>query len=128
MIHLLGDGSKHSPDEFVGRTIRDAHITDSRLYLNFENGVTIKVFDEGQSCCESRYMTTDDDLSKIVGGSLLNIEAKDGPTETGEYGDEHETCFIEVSTDKGFVTLTNHNEHNGYYGGFRLTIHIDEAH
>jgi hypothetical protein len=27
-----------------------------------------------------------------------------------------------IGTDVGFITLTNHNEHNGYYGGFGLTI------
>ena len=36
--------------------------------------------------------------------------------------DDHETCFVEVATDDGFITLTNHNEHNGAYSGFVLTV------
>ena len=27
-----------------------------------------------------------------------------------------------ISINKGFITITNHNEHNGYYGGFGLAV------
>lgn len=122
MIHLLGGGSPHRASEYVGQTITAAAIEDDELRIAFADGRRIRVFDDGQSCCESRYMTTDDDVSSLVGRKLLNIEAKPGPEEEGEYGDLHETCFVEISTDGGFITITNHNEHNGYYGGFGLAI------
>jgi hypothetical protein len=32
----------------------------------------------------------------------------------------HETQFLIVDTTKGSFTIVNHNEHNGYYGGFGL--------
>ena len=27
-----------------------------------------------------------------------------------------------MRTNKGFITIVNHNEHNGYYGGLTLSI------
>jgi len=121
MLHALSGGSEHAASEYVGREIEAATIHDERLVLVFTDGTVIHIWDNGQSCCESRYMSMDDDLSSVIGGRLVNIEAKDGPT-VEDYGGEHETCFVEIATDKGFITITNHNEHNGYYGGFGLTI------
>jgi hypothetical protein len=123
MIHYLAGGSKENASDFYGRVIVAVEKTEDAMFLSFHDGEKIKIFDDGQSCCESRYMTCDDDISSLVGHKLERIEVKEGPTETdGEYGEEHETCFIEIGTDAGFVTLTNHNEHNGYYGGFGLSI------
>ena len=121
MLHHLSGGSEHSAEEFYGRKIASAEITDERLTLGFDDGKKIQVWDNGQSCCEARYMTTDDDVQSLVGGELRRIEAKDGPEEEGDY-DVHEQVFVEVGTDQGFITIANHNEHNGYYGGFGLTI------
>lgn len=120
MLHLLV-GSSQDPAKYYGRTIRKAEITDNRLRLTFTGGAAIDIWDNGQSCCESRYMTTDDDLASLRGRKLRRIEAKNGPTENAD-DEPHETCFVEVATDRGFITLVNHNEHNGYYGGFGLTI------
>ena len=125
-------GSSEGYEKYVGRRIVEASLVKAgdkpscgeagdELRLKFEDGVEISLRDEGQSCCESRYVTCDDDLSKIVGGKLVKIEAKDAPNGESGYG-EHEQCFIEVSTDECFVTLCTHNEHNGYYGGFALAI------
>lgn len=124
ILHALGGGSEKNASDYYGRVIVGAAITDEELTLTFEDGVSIKIYDGGQSCCESRYMTTDDDISSLVGNSLARIEAKDGPDEEDEHDSYgvHETCFVEVGTSGGFITLTNHNEHNGYYGGFGLCI------
>lgn len=122
MLHLLGGGSPQDPSTYRGRKIVAATLADERLNLTFDDGVKIAVFDNGQSCCESRYVTTDDDVQSLVGHTLLHIEAKDGPDQEDEYSQCHETCFVEVATNGGFITLTNHNEHNGYYGGFGLSI------
>lgn len=122
LLHYFGGGSNHDPAEYYGRTITDAEIVDNRLRMVLDGEKTIEIWDDGQSCCEHRYMSTDDDVKLLVGGKLRLIEAKDGPTEDGEYGDVHEQVFVEVATDKGFITIANHNEHNGYYGGFGLTI------
>lgn len=122
MLHALGGGSERSAYEYVGQTVTAASMQDERLRLSLDSGKTIEIWDDGQSCCEHRYMTTDDDIQSLVGRKLVRIEAKDGPTEEDKWGDPHETCFVEVGVDDGFVTLVNHNEHNGYYGGFGLTI------
>jgi len=125
MIHRLSGGSKHDPSEFYGRTILSAEMTESGLTLGLDDGKSIEIWDDGQSCCEWRHMTTDDDIQSLVGHKLTRIEGKEGP-ETGEDGDYHETVFVEIGTDVGFITVVNHNEHNGYYGGFALTITVKE--
>lgn len=122
MLHQLGGGSEHSASEYYGRKITAAVIDDNRLALTLDpDGKKIEIWDNGQSCCESRYMTTDDDVQSLVGATLTRIEAKKGPSVSAEY-DEHDIVFVEVGTDKGFITIVNHNKHNGYYGGFGLTI------
>jgi len=121
MIHTLSGGVGHSPSEYVGRTVIAAAMSEERITLELSGGKKIEVWDNGQSCCESRYMRTDDDVQSLVGHTLTRIEAKDAPNEPDEYG-EHEVVFVEIGTDNGFITVANHNEHNGYYGGFGLTI------
>lgn len=129
MLHYLGGGSENSAEKYYGRKIVEAALDseNERLRLTFDDGVKISIWDDGQSCCESRYMRTDDDLSSLVGHVLVRIEAKNGPDVEGEYGDVHEQVFVEVATDGGFITIANHNEHNGYYGGFGLTITEEAA-
>ena len=122
MLHYLSGGSKHGAEEYYGRTVADAKLDDNRLKLRFTDGTRVDLWDNGQSCCENRYMTTDDDLKSLIGGRLTRIEAKSGGDVDYGHEDVHETVFVEIGTDKAFVTLCNHNEHNGYYGGFALTL------
>ncbi|OWK41997.1 hypothetical protein FRUB_04482 [Fimbriiglobus ruber] len=122
MVHYLTGGSKHDPKEYYGKRITSAEFADNRLLIGFEGGVRIAIFDDGQSCCESRYMTTADDVTWLVGKTLKAIAAKEGPEVEGECGDSHEQVFLEIETPDGSITFANHNEHNGYYGGFGLTI------
>lgn len=122
MIHYLSGGSEHAALEYAGLKIMSAELGgDNKLRLSFDNGAVIAVWDDGQSCCESRYITTDDDVSSVVGHTLRSIEAKEAP-DGMDNGEVHEQVFVEIATDAGFITLVNHNEHNGYYGGFGLTI------
>jgi hypothetical protein len=65
-------------------------------------------------------MSTDDDLSAFIGAALREVELRDGPKSRGEDGDVHEQQFLVVMTDRGAFTIANHNDHNGYYGGFVL--------
>jgi len=87
------------------------------LNFEFEDETKLKVWDGGQSCCENRYMATSDDLTEYSGAKLLDFELKNAPNVADEYGD-HEVQFLDVKTDKGTFQMANHNEHNGYYGGF----------
>lgn len=103
--------------EAIGKTIADLEITDKELQFTFDDGSKIILFDNGQCCCECRYMHTDDDVKYHIGSKLLNAEIRSG--DTVEFrGDLKESEFLIVTTDKGSFTVVNYNEHNGYYGGF----------
>ncbi len=120
MLHYLSGGSQHSSDEYIGATVTKAEITDDKLNLDFADGRRVSLWDNGQSCCESRYMRTDDDLQGLVGKQVTAITVKH-TEEPGEY-DAHEIAFVEIACGDSHVVIANHNEHKGYYGGFGLTI------
>lgn len=111
----------------AGQTITSAEIKDENLILKFENGSGIRIFDDGQSCCESRYMVCDDKLDEFIGTQLLDIEVKDGPSTSGEDGGEHEQQFVDIKTSKGVFQIRNHNQHNGYYGEFSIVARLLDA-
>lgn len=128
MIKMLG-GNADSASAFsasLGKTITALTLgDDDALHFEFGDGTKMRLFDDGQSCCESRYMRTDDDLSYFVGAQLLDAEIKDAPNvEDDEYG-AHEVQFLEVKTSKGCFTMASHNEHNGYYGGFAIRAALE---
>jgi hypothetical protein len=105
-----------------GKTIKEIAATDDGIALKFTDGTGIELLDGRQSCCERRYMTWDkDELSYLVGGTLTKIEEKPADTIEKDY-EVHEICFLEITTDKGHANVANHNEHNGYYGGFSLYV------
>lgn len=109
-----------------GQKIKSVRLDEEVNALRFEmeDGTRFRMSDEGQSCCESRYMRTDDKLEEFTGATLIDAEIKPGPEVETDY-DVHEIEFLEVKTDKGSFTVTNHNEHNGYHGGFSLTVQED---
>lgn len=125
---LFGDGGETSKalEATVGKTISKASLTDDVLRLEMENGKTLLIRDNGQSCCETRYMTTDDDLSYYSGSTLLELSLEDGKVVDGEWGDTQEIQFLHVKTSKGSFTIETHNEHNGYYGGFYIVASLEE--
>ena len=122
MISMLR-GNAESVEAFtdaIGKTIAALTLgEDDALHFVFDDGSKVKLFDGGQSCCESRYMRTDDTLADYVGAKLLGATIKEAPNMPDEYG-EHEVEFLDVKTDKGIFTMASHNEHNGYYGGFSI--------
>ena len=122
MINMLGGNEEtvNTLNEVIGQTITDIKLNDNTLELTFE-GTKIGIFDDGQSCCENRYMDTDDNLSEFVGAKLLDLEKKYAGTQDDDddgWGDVTEIQFLDVKTDKGTFQMKNYNEHNGYYGGF----------
>ena len=107
----------------VGKEIAEVTLLDNKLHFVFTDKTQIYVVDDGQSCCEMRYMTTDDDLKAFVGAKLLGLEVKDAPDAKATCEDyAHEVQFLEIQTNKGVLTMATHNEHNGYYGGFFITV------
>lgn len=67
-------------------------------------------------------MRTDDNPADLDGQVLARIEVKEYKEEDDEWGDCHEMAFVEIGTDKESITIVSHVEHNGYYGGFALTL------
>lgn len=113
-------------EKYKGRKIAAVeHLTDvysGYVQLTFEDGTQIRIQDDWQSGNELRYITCDDDWNTLVGGHLLDVKSKCVAPIDGDYDRVHEQVFVDILTDKGFVTFTTHNEHNGYYDGFGLTI------
>jgi len=123
MLHILGGGSPERSDKYAGRVIKSAKFDEDFVDIEFEDGVTIRIFDGGQSCCEHRYLTLDDNIEDLVGQTLVHIMEKGYKDESDEEGwVEHETCFLEIQGNKSSITFAAHNEHNGYYGGFGMSI------
>lgn len=127
MINMLG-GNRESVaavQAAQGKTITSVALVDDALKFEFEDGSRLTLRDDGQSCCESRYMQTDDDLPYYVGAKFLNAEIRDGGSTESEYGDTHEIQFLVITTDRGTFSMASHNEHNGYYGGFWIVASAD---
>lgn len=122
MINMLfGDRGQKFLQDAIGKTIKNAELKLDALRIEFEDGTGIKVSDAGQSCCERRYMRTDDDLTLYQGSQLVSMEVRDGTPVSGQYED-HEIQFLDVITSKGTFQMISHNEHNGYYGGFWIAV------
>lgn len=130
MIGLLS-GNERSIEIFsenIGKIIIDLAIVKreysplNELLFTFEGGSRMKLFDDGQSCCESRYMHTDDNLSDFIGASLQGgeVRAEDEIGDYGAGGARKDSAFLIISTSIGQFTIVNYNEHNGYYGGFLI--------
>jgi hypothetical protein len=127
MIHQLSNNVEtvKAHNESIGKTIANAVLEDDELRLSFTDETGIRFWDSGQSCCESRYMRTDDDLDFLIGAKFLGAELKEAPDEGFEdefSEDVHEVQFLEIKTNLGSVVLSSHVEHNGYYGGFAIEV------
>ena len=111
--------------ESIGKTIVHLELgTDDALHFSFSDGSRIRVFDDARSCCETRYMRTDDTLPDFVGAELQGLIVRDAPNMPDEHGD-HEVQFLAIYTSKGVFTMSNHNEHNGYYGGISVAVRTE---
>jgi hypothetical protein len=108
----------------IGKEISGLAMTnDDKLKFDFTDGAAMVLFDNGQSCCEDRYMTTDDELQDFVGATLLGAKAADyDEVPAGE--DVHEIAFLHIATSKGVFTMQTHNKHNGCYGGFDVVTRM----
>lgn len=131
MIRMLADtgASVSAWQASVGKTIASLALTkadgtkqiyEDRLVLRFTDGTGVALVDKGQSCCESRYLRTDDDLSYYVGATLLDARVLDAPSVEDPHGEPHDVAFLHVDTDRGTFTVSAHVEHNGFYGGFSI--------
>lgn len=102
------------------KVIKTIVVYDSSCVITFEDDKKIEFFDNNQSCCEHRYMNTDDCTSLHKGARLISASVSDGPST--DNGNVLDCQFLIITTNKGFLTIANYNEHNGYYGGFDIII------
>ena len=110
-------------EDIQNKIISNVYIKDNKLVFNFEDGSGVNVFDAGQNCCENRYMHSDDDLNYYTSSKLLNIEVAEGAEKIDEIsGDCQESMFLHITTTRGVFVVANYNEHNGYYGGFIISL------
>lgn len=125
MIHMLGGNEEtvKAVQSSIGKKIKKVSLEDNTLSVQLEDDTTLALYDDGQSCCESRYMVTDDDLKSFEGDKLVSIEVREAPEIVDDYG-THEVQFLVLTTDRGALTVSNHNEHNGYYGGFWIVAKL----
>lgn len=107
----------------LGRRISALGLSDDALSFAFDDGYGVELYDAAQSCCESRYLRTDDDLAYYVGAVLVGAEVSESEEMHSDWG-THEIAFLRVSTDRGVFTVASHNEHNGYYGGISIMARV----
>jgi len=112
----------------IGKEITALELKDNALWFTFFGGTKMRIWDDKLSCCEKRYMTTDDKLSDFIGATLLTsgIAPVSYVDLRGNYGDTHEIQFLQINTCLGAFTIETHNRHNGYYGGFNIRCEATE--
>lgn len=131
MINMLGGNEEtmKALEHSINKKIKNVWLDEdeNELKIQFEDNSVLILWDGGQSCCEHRYMRTDDDLVYYIGAVFTGVAIKDGGSTDNEWGDPHEIQFLEITTDKGVFQMANHNEHNGYYGGFWIQAKLDQV-
>lgn len=109
--------------QFSGKRINYISLDSDAVIINFIDGSVIR-FTNYQSCCESRYFQTDDNLDYYRDCDFYDIEINGSESEDSDYGC-HDIGFFDIRTSNGVLTFANHNEHNGYYGGISLQTSIE---
>jgi hypothetical protein len=73
MINMLGGNADtgKAVQAAQGREIASVKLVDDTLRIGLVGGEALVLRDDGQSCCENRYMHSDDDFSAFVGGQFL---------------------------------------------------------
>jgi hypothetical protein len=93
------------------------------IRIVLDGGKTLRVWDAGQSCCESRYIVCDADLPSYVGQTIREFRQGEYETSQGDYDDHNTQAFL-IDTTEGTIDFVTHVEHNGYYGGFSIEASI----
>lgn len=99
-----------------------------RIVLSDNNSIMFAI-EDAQRCCESfGYISVNDNLEEFIGSTLQKVEVVTGKEYTkselvvdslnqaNNIRIEVEECvFLVLTTDKGELTFTVYNQHNGYY-------------
>jgi hypothetical protein len=115
-MYNMGDAAKACR----GKIIKSIKVENDELTIDFRDGVTLTLWDDASYCCERRYMTCDDELHYWEGLAFIGYCVANGPDLSDDNYEQHDCQFLIVDTFLGSFTVANHNEHNGYYGGFSV--------
>jgi hypothetical protein len=114
-------GAKSTLDEAVkanaGKEISHATVGDGAVELHFTDGTRISL-EDWQQCCEQRYFTCGDNAQDLVGQKLVSMEVESAD----DAGKDHEVSFLKIQGSESGITVSAHNKHNGYYGGFSIAV------
>ena len=121
MMTIYHEGSEALLESVIGKVFREVRVDpdENRLVFAFVGGPDIYLFDDDQSCCETRWIHTDDDLLYFTGCKFLGLEVKEGPSEDTKY-EFRDSQFLIIKTTLGEFTVVNYNQHNGHYAGFKI--------
>lgn len=129
MIGMLGgnESTVNAVKQSLGKTIKAVVLADDVLRVTFTDDTTLSLRDDGQSCCESRWMTTDADLPYYAGAVLqdISLETAELPPPPESSYDVKEAQFLHLHTSKGILDAVTHVDHNGYYGGFWIVATVE---
>lgn len=108
--------------EYYGNIIRGAHFFESKIILFFTDYIV--AIEDKQSCCETRYFHTDDNIADLIGKHLNRIEQKNTVygKDDDTYGNVTAITFLEIQAGTDCVSFAAYNRHNGYYGSVNIEI------
>lgn len=111
----------------INKSIESIGWSNGGIRILFTDKSRLYISDNGQCCCEYRYMTCDneDSFDYYTGATYLGYDFGDLDYKDDRY-DIHEIQFLNIRTSKGVLVFASHNEHNGYYGGFSIDAHYSE--
>lgn len=123
-----------------GATIVDALLSEDQegLVITLDNDQEIRITGQ-QSCCEQRYMHTEDNLSSLRGQKFMGIRIKKaahplslelGPLQRANTDEENSSLmvqFLEIATDGAGLAFAHYNQNNGYYSQMELDVHSRRA-
>ena len=111
-----------SVKEIYNLAIQEITIKDNCLTIKGLN-LTATICDE-VSCCESRYMVCEDDLSSFIGAQLLRIEYAENVAQDEDQGSYTDVGWLKVTTTQGVFTVNTYNENGGYYSGLSPVLTV----
>jgi hypothetical protein len=120
----LGNGNT-----IVSITIDTDKREDGVVIIRFIDGAQLELWDNARSCCESRWLHSDDDLPYFTNCTLVSVSVEGGDSEedSDNGGNVKESEFIKIQTSLGMITVVAYNSHNGYYGGISINSEFTSA-
>jgi hypothetical protein len=108
--------------KMIGHVIQSIVIKEDNVIITTDRQI-FTLGCEGD-CCAQAYFSDLEVCSlpaKVLGwGDDSHGEIED------PHGEAHDTQFVKITTDKGYIDFTLHTEHNGYYGGWYFLSHVKD--